>query len=122
MAKRVLSLLFLLLGLTSIVAAQNMGVVSPSAGKFANLPGLPTCMTVAVLRGDPAKGPSTLLLKFSPGCSVPWHWHTANETLVLASGTGEAQMKGEKPMAMKAGDYLFLPGKGIHRFTAKSAV
>jgi gentisate 1,2-dioxygenase len=75
-----------------------------------------------VLHGDPSKGPSTLLLKFKPGCVVPWHWHTANESLVLASGTGEAQMKDGRPMAMKAGDYLFLPAKGIHHFTAKSAV
>jgi len=106
-------------------AAQNagaMGVVSPAKSKFANLPGLPTCMTVSVLHGDPSKGPSALLLKFTAGCAVPWHWHTANETLVLASGTGEAQMKGEQPMAMKAGDFLYLPAKGIHRFTAKSAV
>lgn len=122
MTKSFLSLLFLLLGLTSFLAAQNMGVVSPSTSKFANLPGLPTCMTVSVLHGDPSQGPSTLLLKFTPGCSVPWHWHTANESIVLASGTGEAQMKGEQPMTMKAGDYLFLTAKGIHRFTAKSAV
>jgi quercetin dioxygenase-like cupin family protein len=93
---------------------NNMGVASP-----ANLPGLPTCMTASVLHGDPTKGPSVLLLKFTPGCAVPWHWHTADETLVLVSGTGEAQMKDDQPMA---GGFLFLPGKGIHRFTAKSAV
>jgi quercetin dioxygenase-like cupin family protein len=123
MRRLVFSLVVLLFGLTLLAAAQDhMGVVSPSKSTFANLPGLPTCMTVSVLRGDPTKGPSVLLLKFTAGCAVPWHWHTADETLVLASGTGEAQMKGGQPMAMKAGDYLFLPGKGIHRFTAKSSV
>jgi quercetin dioxygenase-like cupin family protein len=125
MSKRVLDVLLLLVGITSFVAAQDaghMGVVSPATSKFANLPGLPLCMTVSVLHGDPSKGPSTLLLKFTPGCTVPWHWHTANETLVLASGTAAAQMKDGQPMAMKPGDYLFLPAKGIHRFTAKSAV
>lgn len=125
MNKRVLGVLFLLLGLTTTLAAQNaasMGIVSPAKTKFANLPGLPTCMTVAVLHGDPAKGASVLLLKFTAGCAVPWHWHTSNEVVVLASGSGEAQMKDEQPMAMKPGDYLYLPAKGIHRFTAKSAV
>lgn len=123
MNKFFLRVLLLLLAFTPLMIAQDtgaMGVVSPSTSKFVNLPGLPTCMTVSVLRGDPTKGPSTLLLKFTPGCRVPWHWHTANESLVLVNGTGEAQMKNGQSMAMKAGDYLYLPAKGIHRFTAKS--
>lgn len=123
--KCTLRVLLLLLGLTSFMSPQDaghMGVVSPAKAKFANLPGLPTCMTVAVLHGDPTKGPATLLLKFTAGCSVPWHWHTANEALVIASGSGTAQMKDGQPMAMKAGDYLYLPAKGIHRFTANTAV
>ena len=125
MDKRILGVLFLFLGLPSWIAAQDMGpmgVVSPATSKFANMAGLPSCMTSSVLHGDPSKGPSTILLKFTPGCSVPWHWHTANETLVMVSGSGSAQMKDGQPMAMKAGDYLYLPAKGIHRFTAKSAV
>ena len=125
MDKRVLSVMCLLLGLTSVLAAQDMGamgVVSPATTKFAPMAGLPPCMTLAVLHGDPSKGPAVILLKFTAGCSVPWHWHTANETLVMVSGTGSAQMKDGHPMAMKAGDYMYLPAKGIHRFSAKSAV
>ena len=125
MDKRILRVLEVLVGLTSVVAAQDMGpmgVMSPATNKFANMAGLPSCLTLSVLHGDPNKGPSTILLKFKPGCSVPWHWHTANETLVMVSGSGNAQMKDGKPMAMKAGDYLFLAAKGIHRFTAQSAV
>jgi quercetin dioxygenase-like cupin family protein len=123
--KRILGLLVLMVALTTLVAAQemdHMGVVSPSTSKFGNMAGLPACLTLSVLHGDPTKGPSTILLKFAPGCSVPWHWHTANETLVIVSGKGSAEMKNGTPMAMKAGDYLFLPAKGIHRFSAKSAV
>jgi quercetin dioxygenase-like cupin family protein len=123
--KRILGVMFLLLGITSLLAAQDMGamgVVSPATAKFAPMAGLPPCMTLAVLHGDPSKGPSVILLKFAPGCSVPWHWHTANETLVMVSGTGSAQMKDGQPLAMKAGDFLYLTAKGIHRFSAKSAV
>jgi quercetin dioxygenase-like cupin family protein len=125
MINQVLKALLLLVGLTAALAAQDMGpmgVTSPATAKFGNMAGLPTCMTLAVLHGDPSKGPSTILLKFKPGCSVPWHWHTANESLVMASGTGSAQMKDGQPMTMKAGDFLFLSAKGIHRFTAQSAV
>jgi quercetin dioxygenase-like cupin family protein len=123
--KRLPGVLLLLIGLTYVVAAQDMGamgVASPATSKFANMAGLPSCMTLSVLHGDPSKGPSAILLKFKPGCSIPWHWHTANETLVMVSGTANAQMKDGKPMAMKAGDFLYLPAKGIHRFTAQSAV
>ena len=125
MNTRILCVLLLLVALTSLLAAQDtsaMGVASPAKSKFVNLPGLPTCMTVSVLHGDPSKGPATLLLKFTPGCSVPWHWHTAAENLILASGAGTAQMKDGQPMAMKAGDYLYLAAKSIHRFTANTAV
>lgn len=125
MDKRILSVLFLLIGLTSALAAQDMGamgVVSPSTSKFGSMPGLPTCVTLSVLHGDPTKGASVILLKFAPGCSIPWHWHTAGETLIMVSGSGSAQMKDGTPMAMKAGDYIYLAAKGIHRFSAKSAV
>ncbi len=99
-----------------------MGVVSPATTKFAGMAGLPSCVTLSVLHGDPTKGASVILLKFAPGCSIPWHWHTADETLIMVSGTGSAQMKDGTPMAMKAGDYIRLAAKGIHRFSAKSAV
>ena len=125
MDKRILVVLVLMIGLTTLVAAQEMGhtgVVSPSTSKFGTMAGLPTCMTLSVVQGDPTKRASVVLLKFAPGCSVPWHWHTANETLVMVNGSGSAEMKDGTPMAMKAGDYLFLPAKGIHRFMAKSAV
>jgi quercetin dioxygenase-like cupin family protein len=122
--KRIFSVLLLLVGLTSFVWAQDMsmGVTSPATSKFGNMAGLPTCMTLSVVRGDPSKGPSVILIKFAAGCVIPWHWHTANEQLVIASGTGLAQMKDGKPLPMKTGDYIFLAGKGVHRFTAKSQV
>lgn len=99
-----------------------MGVVSPEKSKFGNMAGLPTCMTLSVLHGDPTKGASIILLKFKAGCSVPWHWHTANEVLVMARGTGQAQMKSGQPMTMKSGEYLYLTAKEVHRFTAQSEV
>ena len=68
MDKRILSVLLLLVGLASLVAAQDMGamgVVSPATSKFGNMAGLPTCMTLSVLHGDPSNGPSVILLKLA---------------------------------------------------------
>jgi quercetin dioxygenase-like cupin family protein len=83
--------------------------------KFGPLPNIPACITGAGERGDPATGPSTLLLHFAASCRVPWHWHTANETLFIVSGTVRAGMKGAaKPMFLHAGDYAWLPAHNIH--------
>jgi quercetin dioxygenase-like cupin family protein len=105
-------------------AAQDSSMVMAAAktSKFQNLPGLPTCMTVAVQRGDPSKEASALLLKFTAGCTVPWHWHTAGEQLVLVSGKGRAEIKDGKPAEMNPGDYAYLPAKMVHEFTATTAV
>ena len=101
-------------------SAMTMAVAKTS--KFVNLPGLPACMTVAVQRGDPSKGSAALALKFTPGCVVPWHWHTAGEQLIVVSGKGKAEMKDGKPAEMNPGDYAFLPGKMVHQFTALTGV
>lgn len=113
-----------MVGLATLAGAQDagMGVASPATSKFGPMAGLPACATLSVLHGDPSKGASAILLKFSPGCTVPWHWHTANEQLIMAQGTAVAEMKGHKPMPMKPGDYIYLPARGIHRFTARSGV
>jgi len=104
---------------------QDMGGMTFAAAKtskFVNLPGLPTCLTVSVQRGDPSKGSAALLLKFAPGCTVPWHWHTAGEQLVLVSGIGTAEMKDGKPSSVHPGDYAYFPAKNVHQFSAKTAV
>jgi quercetin dioxygenase-like cupin family protein len=84
---------------------------------FRNSPALPACAMIAVESGDPGKGPSVILLKAKAGCVVPWHWHTANERLVIVSGTAKGEMKDGMPLMLKAGDYVVLPARGIHRLT-----
>jgi hypothetical protein len=34
------------------------------------------CLLSAIEAGDPKAGRSTLILKATPGCVVPWHYHT----------------------------------------------
>ena len=41
-------------------------------------------MSISAQRGDPMKSPGgCLFFKFKSGCVVPWHWHTANENLMM---------------------------------------
>jgi quercetin dioxygenase-like cupin family protein len=90
-------------------------VAKGMSAKFAAVPGVPDCLTLAVLKGDPAKGPSVVEMKFTPGCIVPWHWHNASESAVPLAGLLEVSMKGEKPVLLTNGDYGFLPSKHIHQ-------
>ncbi|MBE0616599.1 MAG: hypothetical protein IH608_01565 [Proteobacteria bacterium] len=104
-------------------AAENLEqpvVQFESHAKFGELPVLPSCLTVAVYRGNPAEGPSLLLIKTTKGCVVPLHWHTAREELLMISGTGRMEMEGMPAASMTEGDYALLPGKHHHQFTCAS--
>lgn len=90
-------------------------VAKGMSAKFAAVPGVPDCTTLAVLKGDPGKGPSVVEMKFTPGCVVPWHWHTPSESAVPLAGLLEISMKGEKPVLLTNGDYGYLPSKHIHQ-------
>ena len=100
---------------------------SPPAGrnvaqmKLVAFPGLPPCARAAIESGDPTKGPSVLLAKMAAGCTVPWHWHTPNEHLMLVSGVARVQMKGEPPLTLRAGGYALMPAHHVHQFRCVSA-
>lgn len=116
-----LSMFLVGLATASLQAQDKIVYAGRATSKFVNFPGLPTCLTGSVQNGDPTKGPSVLLAKAGTGCIVPWHWHTASEQLMIVTGTGKAEMKEGKPTTLHAGDYLSLPGKGVHQFTCVAA-
>jgi quercetin dioxygenase-like cupin family protein len=124
-----LGALFVCLFLCTIPSHAQSPAPLPMAYKaaaettFANHPGLPTCATIAVQDGDPGTGPSTIMIKAKAGCVIPWHWHTPNERLIIISGSGKGEMKDmESALALKPGDYVVMPAKGIHQFTALTDV
>jgi quercetin dioxygenase-like cupin family protein len=125
LAHLVCCLLFVLLASALIMplatqSPDQMPYAALASTKFMTLPVLPSCMTVSAQRGDPMKGAAVLLLKVNSGCVVPWHWHTANENLMMVSGKGKSEMSGgAHTMAM--GDYLYLAGRQVHQFTCISS-
>lgn len=70
----------------------------------------------AVLWGDPATGPSAMLLKLVPG-PVPLHVHSSDYHLVVLSGSmkhwGEEETEEASPV-LGPGSYWFQPGGRIH--------
>ena len=78
------------------------------------------CLQSALENGDPATGPSTFVLKAPPGCRVPWHFHTAEEQLIVVSGTVLTEMEGMPPRTLGAAGFALMPGKVKHQFSCES--
>ena len=77
------------------------------------------CLLSALETGDPTTGRSTLILKASPGCVVPWHFHTAEEQLIIISGTVLAEMTGHAPTRLGPGGFAMMGGRMPHQFTCQ---
>ena len=103
-------------------SAATMAYKAAATTKFGPHPALPACATIAVQDGNPGTGPSIIMLRAKAGCVLPWHWHTPNERLIIVSGSAKADMKDAKPTTLHPGDFILLPSKGIHQFTALTSV
>ena len=117
---------FLLVASTAFVARaqeDKPSVVPMASSKFGALPVTPPCLTLSAQKGDPSKEAATILIKMTAGCSIPWHWHTANESLMFVRGAGKLEMKNEAEAAHNVGpgDFVFLPSKHVHQFTCTAA-
>src|SRR6185295_10627846 len=100
---------------TRAADTAEMVTLSPQKLKFTPIPDMPGCSSAAILRGNPRSGPAWVLLKLASGCRVPWHWHTANETLVVISGQGTVEMKDGPPLQFAPGAYASLPSHHAHQ-------
>jgi mannose-6-phosphate isomerase-like protein (cupin superfamily) len=100
---------------------EQMITLNPETLKFTPIPDMPGCASAAILRGNPRRGPAWVLLKLASGCRVPWHWHTANETLLVISGRGTVAMKDGPPLQFAPGAYASLPSHHMHRASCSRA-
>ena len=103
-------------GTTNHSAGRNLAEM-----KFGVVPGIPSCSTAAVHNGNPAEGPSVIAVKAETGCTVPWHWHTPNEHLMIVKGVARLEMKDAKPLTLRAGGYALMPARHVHQFHCASA-
>jgi quercetin dioxygenase-like cupin family protein len=94
---------------------EQMVTLDPQKLEFIAIPDMPACATAAILRGNPRFGAAWVLLKLASGCEVPWHWHSANETLLVISGRGAVSMKDGPPLRFLPGAYASLPSHHQHK-------
>jgi mannose-6-phosphate isomerase-like protein (cupin superfamily) len=95
--------------------------LKPDTLEFSPIPDMPGCASAAIVRGNPRNGPAWVYLKLATGCRVPWHWHTANETLVVISGRGTVAMKDGPPLQFAPGAYASLPSHHMHQASCSRA-
>ena len=109
------------LALAASAIAQDGVVRRLDDNTFVALPGFPACMTQAVQSGDPSKGPSVILFKGAKNCTIPWHWHTPTEQVMLVAGTARLEMKDGASQVIGAGGFAQMPSKHVHQFTCVKA-
>lgn len=118
-----LLVLALILGFAAFAWGDEMHPAgqNPAQMKFMKFPNLPSCATGAVVNGDPGKGSSIILAKMSAGCTIPWHWHTPGEHLMMVSGSARLGSKDGKPFTLRTGGFSMLPPHHVHDFHANTA-
>jgi hypothetical protein len=106
-------------GGAALAQAPAMGILRPlSSVQF--LPDNDVkCLSSAIETGDPATGPSTLILKAPSGCVVSWHFHTAQEQVLMISGTIVAEMTGLPTTTLGPGGFAAMAGGMAHQFTCQ---
>ncbi len=106
-------------------AGNSMIVVSREAARFeAVSPQLPKGPAIAVLKGDPATGPSDMLLRMPRGRGR-LHTHSSDYRLVIIEGRMKHWAKGEtetQAEALGPGSFWYQPANQAHADTCLDEV
>jgi hypothetical protein len=102
----------------NLVAQTKAPIVVPYVdASFKPLnPTVPNSTEIAVLRGNPDQGPSTMLMKMRKATGR-LHVHTADYELIVIEGTMKHTKRGENEATAKplgVGSYWFQPGGEPH--------
>lgn len=77
-------------------------------------PFLPKGCGIAVLHGDPAKANVDVFFKVPAKSTIPLHWHSSPERMVLVAGKLNVTYDGQKEIMLKPGTYAYGPAKKAH--------
>ena len=75
---------------------------------------LPKGCAIAVLHGDPAKDNLDVFFKVPARSTIPLHWHTSAERMVLVAGELHVTYDGQKTAILRPGTYGYGPAKRTH--------
>ncbi len=81
---------------------------------------MPEGCGLAVLQGDPASHNADVFLRVPGNSTVPHHWHTSAERMVLVAGEFEVDYDGQDPVIMTPGTYAYGPARLPHTAHCRS--
>jgi quercetin dioxygenase-like cupin family protein len=84
-------------------------------------PFLPEGCAIAILHGDPAKDNVDVFFKIPANSTIPLHWHTSAERMVLVAGELHVTYDGQKTAVLKPGTYAYGPAKSAHEGSCVSS-
>lgn len=76
---------------------------------------------LAVLHGDPSKPGADVFLRVPAGYTIPAHWHTSAERMVLVSGSLDVTYAGHPTVRLETNDYAYGPARLPHVAKCRSA-
>jgi quercetin dioxygenase-like cupin family protein len=76
---------------------------------------IPKGCEIAVLHGDPAQANADVFFKVPANFTIPNHWHTSAERMVLVSGELSVTYEGRPTTVLKPGMYAYGPAGLAHR-------
>ena len=82
---------------------------------------LPKGCEISVLHGDPAKNNADIFFKVPANSTIPRHWHTSAERMVLVSGELHVTYDAHRTAVLKPGTYAYGPAKLPHKAECKNA-
>lgn len=123
LSNRIATLLVLSVLLPSVAGAQAASKEPALANTFKDAqlkwgpcPAfIPKGCEIAVLHGDPAKDNADVFFKVPANFTIPRHWHTSAERMVLVSGKLRVTYDGQEPVTLKPGMYAYGPAKLPHK-------
>ena len=71
---------------------------------------------LAVVHVNPRTQATHLLIRAPKQVVVPWHWHTANESITVMKGTFTVECEGKR-IDLGPGSFTYTPSRLIHRAT-----
>ena len=127
MSKRVLALaaVFAVVALGARAAEEKKPAAKAAAGgkavfmpagdmKWVDAPNSPPGIKIAVVSGDPAKGPFKAFMKLPAGLSAPLHHHDADHYVTVVSGNLSLALAGGEEKKLPQGSYFAFTGKKKH--------
>ena len=82
---------------------------------------MPAGCGLAVLNGDPAKPNADVFLRLQANTTIPEHWHTSAERMILVSGELAVRYQKQAEVVLRPGMYAYGPAKLPHTASCRGS-